>query len=805
MGETNLDEEIENSDIISPTGTQSESVHDGLNEKDIELNSSDDLEENQEDSNFETPSSCSLPMPRPDIFNHLGSSDLLSSPVDQTISIPRPVLVHERKHSSGSTKSSSGNSSYEDRLETPIVIVRGAVKSYGRGTGCKNVLDNLNMTVRKGDIYGLLGASGCGKTSLLSMLVGRRVVDSGVVKVMGGEPGDRACGIPGRKVGYMPQELALYTEFTIRETYQYFGRIYKMSTKDVLIQIEFLTNLLDLPPSHRTVGTLSGGQQRRVSFAISLLHNPELIILDEPTVGVDPMLRQNIWKHLLHLSRVNNKTIIITTHYIEEARQANRVGFMRAGRLLAEERPSSLLTRYSVDSLETVFLRLCMTDTNKDKDSWQINTSKPFYEPVLDPLVLQHSKQQQQQHQSWGGDTSFGPSLINLWALLIKNILKLKRNLPMLLFIFLLPAVQVVFFCVAIGQEPTGLRLGLVNQELQVDGLDQCPLVLGDCSYNSLGCRVFIGGGDTVELVEYKSEGEGLADVEDGKLWGMIVIQANFSKLFTERLVSPAKNAGAGLVKVRLDMSNQQVGITLHQWVITAMNNFTTSLLDGCGHQSGATTGLVDFEEPVYGEKDPSFTEFMAPGIIILIIYFLAVALTGEAFIIERASGLLDRSWIAGVRPSEILASHILVQFCVMLVQTAVTLATILLVFNIPCRGPLEWLAILTMLQGLAGMSFGFLISSLCDSQAVAMQLSIGSFYPNLLLSGILWPLEGMPSYLRTVAKLLPNTLACQAMRDIMLRGWGVDREEVYLGVVSSTIWILIFLTLSWLVVRIKS
>ena len=85
--------------------------------------------------------------------------------------------------------------------------------------------------------------------------------------------------------------------------------------------------------------------------------------------------------------------------------------------------------------------------------------------------------------------------------------------------------------------------------------------------------------------------------------------------------------------------------------------------------------------------------------------------------------------------------------------------------------------------QGLAGMSFGFLISSLCESQAVAMQLSIGSFYPNLLLSGILWPLEGMPSYLRIVAKLLPNTLACQAMRDIMLRGWGVEREEVYLGV----------------------
>ena len=353
--------------------------------------------------------------------------------------------------------------------------------------------------------------------------------------------------------------------------------------------------------------SFSGGQQRRVSFAISLLHNPELIILDEPTVGVDPMLRQNIWKHLLHLSRVNNKTIIITTHYIEEARQANRVGFMRAGRLLAEERPSALLTKYSVDTLESVFLRLCMTDSNQDKDNWQINTSKPFYEPVLDPHILQHSKQQQQQQHTWGGDTSWGPSLINLWALLIKNILKLKRNLPMLLFIFLLPAVQVVFFCVAIGQEPTGLRLGLVNQELQGDGLDQCPVVLGDCNYNSLGCRVFGDGDDTVELVEYKSEGEGLAAVEAGKLWGVIVIQANFSRLFTENLLSPAhgteKSASAGLVRVRLDMSNQQVGITLHQWVLTAMNNFTTSLLDGCGHQSGGTTGLLDFQEPVYGEK----------------------------------------------------------------------------------------------------------------------------------------------------------------------------------------------------------
>ena len=139
--------------------------------------------------------------------------------------------------------------------------------------------------------YGLLGASGCGKTTLLSCIVGRRSFDSGQVLVLGGEPGSPDSGIPGPRVGYMPQELALYDEFTIKETLQYFGRIYQLQPDFVDSQLEFLSNLVDLPPSHRFIKTLSGGQQRRVSFVVALFHEPELLILDEPTVGVDPLLR----------------------------------------------------------------------------------------------------------------------------------------------------------------------------------------------------------------------------------------------------------------------------------------------------------------------------------------------------------------------------------------------------------------------------------------------------------------------------------------------------------------------------------
>ena len=112
--------------------------------------------------------------------------------------------------------------------------------------------------------------------------------------VFGGEPGTVESGIPGRRVGYMPQELALYGEFSIKETLEYFGRIYQLPSAFVKSQMDFLFKLLDLPPPHRSVKTLSGGQQRRVSFAVALFHEPDLFILDEPTVGVDPVLRKRL-------------------------------------------------------------------------------------------------------------------------------------------------------------------------------------------------------------------------------------------------------------------------------------------------------------------------------------------------------------------------------------------------------------------------------------------------------------------------------------------------------------------------------
>lgn len=738
------------------------------------------------------------------------------------------------------------------------VCVRSAYKHYGSKKNPNVVLSNLNMTVAKGTIYGLLGASGCGKTTLLSCIVGRRKLNMGEIYVLGGRPGGKGSGVPGKRVGYMPQEIALFGEFSIKETMMYFGWIFGMCTSEIEERLQFLLNFLDLPSQNRLVKNLSGGQQRRVSFAVALMHDPELLILDEPTVGVDPLLRQSIWNHLVQITKDGNKTVIITTHYIEEARQAHTIGLMRSGGLLAEESPQVLLSMYQCVSLEEVFLKLSRKQgSNSSANLTELNVSNNISLASLhwgrkeDTVYVTEESgvvglNFHQSKEILGHDGANGVSMHEMngkpksnsvsapppdpvdmgydeydecsdclkitsrgkiRALLQKNFLRMWRNVGVMLFIFALPVMQVILFCLAIGRDPTGLHLAIVNHEL--NGTDQVCEPASGCSFTLLSCRYLQHlKNDTLIKVNYPDPDSALEAVRLGEAWGALYFTENFTDALVARMAlgrdADEETLDQSEIQVWLDMSNQQIGLTLNRDLQLSYRDFAQDLLQDCDQNPKLADIPVQFREPIYGSNDPSFTDFVAPGVILTIVFFLAVALTSSALIIERMEGLLDRSWVAGVTPFEILFSHVVTQFVVMCGQTALVLIFMILVFGVECKGDVGWVIILTILQGLCGMCFGFVISAICELERNAIQLALGSFYPTLLLSGVIWPVEGMPCVLRFISLGLPLTMATTSLRSMLTRGWGITEPDVYNGFISTIIWIVLFLSISLLVLKAK-
>ncbi|CAH2004698.1 unnamed protein product [Acanthoscelides obtectus] len=578
----------------------------------------------------------------------------------------------------------------------------------------------------------------------------------------------------------------------------------------------------------------SGGQQRRVSLAVAVMHAPDLLILDEPTVGVDPILRANIWSYMVQDVKKRNTSIIITTHYIEEATQAHRIGFMRDGQLIAEDSPAQLLSAYGCRHLEDVFLKLAREQqtveaTPKDKHIEKKASSKGVSEG-------QGSKDKD--YGCCGNflyDVRHFTNPRSFKAIMFRNLLRLVRNFQALLFIFLLPVIQVVLFCYCIGNEPRDLPLAIANNEVEYVSPTEthCTHKLV-CSVKnnithideaeSLSCRYleYLETSDSVNLGYYSNVDSCRGAVENGDAWACLHFEENFTQALTFRMHHAIRGQnitdilleaileGITLedtdIKVWLDQSDQQIAYVLHRELQESFKNFTLGMLKDCYVHPNVAKPVVGFQSPpIYGTDRPSFMDFAAPGALLIIVFFLAVAVTSSVLITEKQEGLLDRSYVAGIGPAEILVCHVLTQFIIMLGQTVLVLIVMFAIFQLKCIGNLALVVALTLLQGLCGMSFGFLISAVCTQERDAAQLALGSFYPTLMISGVLWPIEALPWGLRYFALLMPLTLATTAMRSIMLRGWGFGWSDVYLGFIATCAWIMTFLIMTLLFLRLKN
>lgn len=232
----------------------------------------------------------------------------------------------------------------------PSICIQNVSKSFGK----KTILKEIHFEILEGNIYGFIGPSGAGKTTLVKMIVGMEVPDQGAVYLLGEKMPNLSIL---QEIGYMAQSDALYNQLTGKENLMCFASLYKLNKGERLRRIEYAAELVNLTSDlNKKVSAYSGGMKRRLSLAIALIQNPKVLILDEPTVGIDPELRESIWNELLRLKNEDGKTIIVTTHVMDEAEKCDYISMIREGSLIATGTPEQLKERYAADTLNDVFL-----------------------------------------------------------------------------------------------------------------------------------------------------------------------------------------------------------------------------------------------------------------------------------------------------------------------------------------------------------------------------------------------------------------------------------------------------------------
>ncbi len=226
-----------------------------------------------------------------------------------------------------------------------IIEIQNLKKYFGE----VKAVDDISFTVEKGEFFAFLGVNGAGKSTTISILCGAQKRTGGSVKV-GGKDVDEAPAEIRKKLGVVFQNSALDKSLSVRDNLKYRAALYGVTGKEFERKLEELTALFDLKDLlKRPVGKLSGGQRRRADIARALVHSPEILILDEPTTGLDPQTRKNVWETVNAIRKVRGITVFLTTHYMEEAADADRVVILDGGKILADATPLELKNRYTGD------------------------------------------------------------------------------------------------------------------------------------------------------------------------------------------------------------------------------------------------------------------------------------------------------------------------------------------------------------------------------------------------------------------------------------------------------------------------
>ncbi|MGG6259725.1 ribosome-associated ATPase/putative transporter RbbA [Stutzerimonas stutzeri] len=600
-------------------------------------------------------------------------------------------------------------------------------------------VDSVSFRIRRGEIFGFLGSNGCGKSTTMKMLTGLLPASEGRAWLFGHEVDPHDLDTR-RRVGYMSQAFSLYSELTVRQNLELHAKLFSVSPNDIpgrvdeMVERFGLADVIDSLPA-----SLPLGIRQRLSLAVAMVHKPELLILDEPTSGVDPVARDAFWRLLIELSRRDRVTVFISTHFMNEAERCDRMSMMHAGKVLDSDVPARLVEKRGAKTLEEAFI------------GYLVEAEGGTAAPASQPGAADHEEQPSAAPAEHGGHGSGGFSLQRMFSYLWRETLELQRD-PVRATLALGGSLLLMF---AIG---FGITMDVEDLSYAVLDRDQTTLSQS-YTLNLAGSRYFT---EHAPIIDYDDLDRRM---RSGELSLAIEIPPGFS-----RDVLRGQNVQIG---AWIDGAMPQRAETVQGYVQGMHQHW---LLVQASERSGASAaGNASVETRFRYNPDVKSLPAMVPGVIPLLLLMLPAMLTALAVVREKETGSITNLYVTPVTRIEFLLGKQLPYVGLAMVNFLLMSLLAVTVFGVPVTGSFFTLSLAALIFSFAATGMGLLASAVTRSQIAAMFFAmIGTLIPATQFAGLIDPVSSLEGSSKFIGEIYPATHMISISRGVFNKSLGL-------------------------------
>ena len=623
----------------------------------------------------------------------------------------------------------------EDGADDIAIEAKGLTMRFGDFVA----VDSVSFRIRRGEIFGFLGSNGCGKSTTMKMLTGLLPASEGRAWLFGHEVDPHDLDTR-RRVGYMSQAFSLYSEITVRQNLELHAKLFSVPPKDIPGRVEEmverfgLVEVIDSLPA-----SLPLGIRQRLSLAVAMVHKPELLILDEPTSGVDPVARDAFWRLLIELSRRDRVTVFISTHFMNEAERCDRMSMMHAGKVLDSDVPAKLVEKRGAKTLEEAFI------------GYLIEAEGGTVAPAGPTEAANTAIQTPATHTEHIGHNAEGFSLRRMLSYLWREALELQRD-PVRATLALGGSLLLMFVI--------GFGITMDVEDLSYAVLDRDQTTLSQSyTLNLAGSRYFT---EHPPIVDYEDLDRRM---RSGELSLAIEIPAGFA-----RDVLRGQNVQIG---AWLDGAMPQRAETVQGYVQGMHQHW---LLVQASERGGASAaGNASVETRFRYNPDVKSLPAMVPAVIPLLLLMLPAMLTALAVVREKETGSITNLYVTPVTRIEFLLGKQLPYVGLAMMNFLLMSLLAVTIFGVPVKGSFLTLALAALIFSFAATGMGLLASAVTRSQIAAMFFAmIGTLIPATQFAGLIDPVSSLEGSSKFIGEIYPATHMISISRGVFNKSLGL-------------------------------